>query len=155
MMSGLLGSLLGFTGSVVPAITDHFAKKQEFNFELEKMEKQAELLRAGFDQEMKMYQQRASDDEHARLIHHDIALTKNRTFIGALQASVRPVITYSFFILFAIVEISLLTQALQMDLPLDQAIATLWDEDTKAIWGAVIAFWFGSRAIDRTRNRLK
>lgn len=155
MMSGLLGSLLGFTGSVIPAITDHFAKKQEHKFELAKMEKHAELLRAGYDQEMKMYQQRAEDDEHARLVQHDIALTKNRTFIGALQASVRPVITYSFFILFAVVEISLLTQALQMDLPLDQAIATLWDEDTKAIWGAVIAFWFGSRAIEKSRNRSK
>jgi hypothetical protein len=155
MMSGLLGSLVGFTGSVIPAITDHFAKKQEYKFEIEKMEKQAELMRAGYDQEMKMYQQRASDDEHGRLIEHDVAITKNRTFIGALQSSVRPVITYSFFILFAIVEISLLSQAIQMDLPLDQAIATLWDEDTKAIWGAVIAFWFGSRAIEKSRNRLK
>ena len=102
MMSGLLGSLIGFTGSVIPAITDHFAKKQEYKFEIEKMEKQAELMRAGYDQEMKMYQQRASDDEHGRLIEHDVAITKNRTFIGALQSSVRPVITYSFFILFAI-----------------------------------------------------
>ena len=39
MMSGLLGSVLGFGGSVIPAITDHFAKKADTKYELQKMEK--------------------------------------------------------------------------------------------------------------------
>ena len=40
MLSGLLGSVLGFGGSVVPAITDHFKTKATNNkFELAKMEK--------------------------------------------------------------------------------------------------------------------
>ena len=43
MLSGILGSLLGFGGSVVPAITDHFRQKNEQKFELKKMEKMAEL----------------------------------------------------------------------------------------------------------------
>ena len=38
MLSGLLGSVLGFGGSVVPAITDHFKQKNEQKFELAKMD---------------------------------------------------------------------------------------------------------------------
>lgn len=39
MLSGLLGSLLGFGGSVVPALTDHFKSKANQEFELKKMER--------------------------------------------------------------------------------------------------------------------
>lgn len=39
MLSGLLGSVLGFSGSVVPAITEHFKTKSDNKFELQKMKK--------------------------------------------------------------------------------------------------------------------
>ena len=153
MLSGILGSLIGFGGSVVPAVTDYFSKKQDQKFELSRMEKQAELIRSGYTHEMQMFEQQASDKEHERLVNHDISINQGSGFMSGLQKSVRPVITYSFFILFATVEISLLLEALRMDMPLDKAIVTLWDEDTKAIWAAVISFWFGSRALEKSRNR--
>ncbi len=153
MLSGIIGSLIGFGGSVVPAITDYFSKKQDHKFELLRMEKQAELIRSGYTHEMQMFEQQASDKEHERLINHDISINQGSGFMSGLQKSVRPVITYSFFILFATVEISLLLEALRMDMPLDKAIVTLWDEDTKAIWAAVISFWFGSRALEKSRAR--
>ena len=87
MMSGLLGSLLGFGGSVVPAITDHFAKKADNKFELQKMEKMAELRAAGFDHEMKMFETQAADNEHQRLIDHDISINKGTGFIAAAKVS--------------------------------------------------------------------
>ena len=104
MLSGILGSLLGFGGSVVPAITDHFKTKSEQKFELQKMEKMAELRKAGFDHEMRMFEQQASDKEHERLIQHDISINQGTGFIAGLQKSVRPVITYCFFGLFAAIE---------------------------------------------------
>jgi len=54
-MLSVIGSLLGFAGSAVPAVTDHFKAKQEQKFELAKMTKMAELRAAGFDQEYRMY----------------------------------------------------------------------------------------------------
>lgn len=153
MLSGLLGSLLGFAGSVVPAVTDHFESKRNNEFELKKMEKMAELRAAGFDHDMKMFETKAADDEHARLIAHDISINKGTGFIAGLQKSVRPVITYCFFGLFAVIEINLLYQALASDVPLTDALETLWDEDTKAIFAAIISFWFGSRAVDKARER--
>ena len=34
-----------------------------------------------------------------------------------------------------------------------EAIQLLWDDDTKAIFAAIISFWFGSRAIDKARKK--
>jgi hypothetical protein len=152
MISGLLGSLLGFGGSVVPAITDHFKTKADNKFKLEQMTHMAELRKMGFDQDIKMYEQQASDQEHQRLIDHDIAIAKSTGIIAGLQKSVRPVITYCFFGLFAAIEVSLLMDALDKGADLTQALNVLWDDDTKAIFAAIISFWFGSRAIDKSRG---
>ena len=32
------------------------------------------------------------------------------------------------------------------------AIQTLWDEETQGIFAAIISFWFGSRALQRSRS---
>jgi|TARA_B110000977_G_scaffold27048_1_gene33990 hypothetical protein len=152
MLSGLLGSLLGFGGSVVPAITGHFQKKSDNKFELQKMEKMAELRAKGFDHEVKMYEQQGADKEHDRLIQHDISINQGTGIIAGLQKSVRPVITYAFFGLFVTIEIALLREALDSGLPLADSLGLLWDGDTKAIFAAIISFWFGSRAIDKQRK---
>ena len=153
MLSGLLGSVLGFGGSVVPAITDHFKTKSSNKFELQKMEKMAELRAAGFDHEMKMFETQAADNEHKRLIEHDISINQGTGIIAGLQKSVRPVITYCFFGLFAVIEITLLMEALEKGTDFSEAINILWDDDTKAIFAAIISFWFGSRAIDKSRGK--
>ena len=153
MLSGLLGSVLGFGGSVVPAITDHFKTKANNKFELAKMEKMAELRAAGFDHEIRAFEAQAADNEHARLIEHDISINQGTGFIAGLQKSVRPIITYCFFGLFAVIEITLLMEALEKGTDFAEAINILWDEDTKAIFAAIISFWFGSRAIDKSRRK--
>ena len=153
MLSGLLGSVLGFGGSVVPAITDHFKTKSNNKFELQKMEKMAELRAKGYDHEIKMYEQMGADKEHDRLIQHDISINQGTGIIAGLQKSVRPVITYCFFGLFLAIEITLLREALNSGMSVAESLNVLWDEDTKAIFAAIISFWFGSRAIDKARGR--
>ena len=151
-MLSILGYLLGFASSAVPAITDSFAQKQDNKHELDKMKLMAELRSAGYDHDLKVYEQMGADKEHDRLIQHDIAINQSSGIIAGLQKSVRPVITYAFFILFAVIEITLLMEALEKGTDFAEAINLLWDEDTKAIFAAIISFWFGSRAIDKARR---
>ena len=151
-MLSILGSLLGFAGSAVPAITDSFARKADHKHEIEKMKVMAELKASGYDHEMKMYEQQGADKEHDRLIQHDISINQGTGIIAGLQKSVRPVITYCFFGLFAVIEVTLLMEALEKGTDFAEAINILWDDDTKAIFAAIISFWFGSRAIDKARK---
>ena len=151
-MLSILGSLLGFASSAVPAITDSFAQKQDNKHELDKMKLMAELRSAGYDHDLKAYEAMGADKEHDRLIQHDIAINQSSGIIAGLQKSVRPVITYAFFILFATIEIVLLMEALEKGTDFAEAIQLLWDDETKAIFAAIISFWFGSRAIDKARR---
>ena len=151
-MLSILGTVLGFASSAVPAITDSFARKQDNKHELGKMKAMAELRASGYDQDLRMYETMGADKEHDRLIQHDISINKGVGFIAGLQKSVRPVITYAFFLLFATIEIILLMEALKSGTNFAEAIPVLWDEETKGIFVAILAFWFGSRAIDKARK---
>ena len=152
-MLSLLGSLLGFAGSAVPAITDHFAAKEDRKLELDKMRLMAELKKDGLEFDLKMYNTMGADKEHERLIQHDIAINRGTGFITGLQKSVRPVITYAFFGLFCTIEVTLLLNAIEAGTDFSEAINLLWDDDTKAIFAAIISFWFGSRAIEKARRK--
>lgn len=152
-MLSLIGSLLGFASSAVPAVTDHFAAKEDRKLELDKMRLMAELKKEGMDFDLRLHEAMGADKEHARLVEHDISINKGSGFISGLQKSVRPVITYAFFGLFATIEITLLMEALEKGTDFSEAITLLWDEETKAIFAAVISFWFGSRAIEKARRR--
>ena len=152
-MLSLLGSLIGFGGSALPQVLDVFKAKGDRKHEIEKMKAMAELKQQGMDFDMQMYDKTGADKEHARLIAHDTAIMQSTGWTSVLQKSVRPVITYAFFGLFAAIEITLLMNALEVGTPFDQAIQLLWDEDTKAIFAAIISFWFGSRAVEKARSR--
>lgn len=152
MLSGLLGSALGLGGSVIPGIIDGFKDKADRKFELEKMKLQSELQAQMSETQFQMFQAQAHDKEHERLIAHDVSINKGTGIISGLQKSVRPVITYCFFGLFCAIEIALLTEALKQGMSVSESLSILWDEDSKAIFAAIISFWFGSRAMDKRRQ---
>jgi len=152
MLSSLIGSLLGFGSSVVPAITDHFKSKQNQKFELEKMERMFQLQKSGYDHEIRKFQEMGLHEEQKALLLHDTTISQHTGFISGLQRSVRPVITYAFFIVFAMVEYTILMSAIDGGMELGRAIQIVWDDNTQAIFAAIISFWFGSRAVEKART---
>ena len=152
-MLSILGSLIGFAGSAIPSVTDIFKEKDQRKHELEKMKAMAALKKEGMDFDLKMFEAKANDEEHKRLMAHDIAISQGTGCMSGLQKSVRPVITYCFFGLFAAIEITLLMDAIENNVEFSSAIKLLWDEDTKAIFAAIISFWFGSRALEKSRKK--
>ena len=152
-MLSIIGSLLGFASYTAPAIMDHFASKEDRKHELNKMRAMADMRKEGAELDMQFYERMGADKEHERLIQHDVSINQGVGIIAGLQKSVRPVITYAFFGLFATIEIVLLMEALEKGTEFAEAIQLLWDEDTKAIFAAIISFWFGSRAVEKARKR--
>ena len=152
-MGTLLGSLLGFAGSTVPSIMDFLNRKENMKLEMRKLEMQAELMKLGVESELKIFEARAGADEHARLINHDISMQNDQGIMGGLRKSVRPVITYMFFALFATVKISTLLVLMEdQGATFDTAINVIWDQDTQTIFAAIISFWFGSRALEKVKS---
>ena len=93
----------------------------------------------------------ADIEESKSIYQHDQQLSKSNKskFISSLQASVRPVITYLLFGLFAFVKITEVVISVQNgDNPL-RGVVNAWDVETQGLFSCVIAFWFGNRAMKR------
>ena len=153
MSATLIGAIVGFGGSVFPAILNFFKAKEDNKSTKEILGIQADLIKSGKEGELERFRAEMDANESARLLAHDTSLQADRGFMGGLRKSVRPVITYAFFILFCVVEISALWWGLSNGESFVDAIQYVWGEETQAIFAAIISFWFGSRAIERGIKR--
>ena len=146
-MISLLGSLLGFGTSFLPKVFEFFQDKSDKKHELAVMEVQIRQQKELATQKLEAVNVDADIREIESL--HKSMQPSGVKFIDGLRGSVRPVITYAFFGLFVFVEVSAyLALTAQGVSALDAADAT-FDQDTRALFAAVISFWFGGRAINR------
>lgn len=76
----------------------------------------------------------------------------NKLF-DVLRSSVRPTITYGIFVVFVYVKLSAMYQAYSVDhTPAVTLLPVLWDDGTQALFAAIVAFWFGSRAFEKQQQ---
>ena len=153
-MLSLFGSLLGFGTSFLPSILGFFEKGQSNKHDLRMLEAKAKY--ADTLSKLKVQELDAKADvEEARSIYmhaSEIAKNNKSSFISALQASVRPVITYFFFILFATIKGLAVYVAVREGDDVSQAILNSWDQETAILFSTVVSFWFGGRAMRKIRE---
>ena len=151
-MITILGSLIGFAGSALPKVFDMVDDWQDRKHELAMMDRQIEASKLSQTQKIEALNIEADISESKALYQHDRSM-KSTGFMAGLRASVRPVITYLFFTLFAVIKGTALYGLIYTDgIVWELAIQTLWDEETQGIFAAIISFWFGSRALQRSRS---
>jgi len=145
-MLTLLGSLLGFFGSAFPDILKIYRDKQDRKHELAILDRQMEQDKLNHAQRLEEISVEADITESKALYKH-AGRDSGVKWVEGLRASVRPVITYAFFILFATVKgagLYILIQAEGVDIA--KALTQIWDAETKALFATVMMFWFGQRA---------
>ena len=149
-MLSLLGSLLGFGTSFLPKVMDFFQDKQDKKHELAVMEVQIRQQKEVATQKLEAINVEA-DIREIEALQKSIQPSGVK-WIDGLRSSVRPVITYSFFCLFIFVEVAAYLSLTASGVSGLDAAQIIWDEETKALFAAVISFWFGGRAIARLRR---
>ena len=153
-MISLLGTLLGFGTSIVPEILGYFKQKQANQQELAMLEAKAKYAEKLSELKLKELDAQADIVETQSIYSHDNNIDSG-SFVNALRGSVRPVITYAFFILFAAIKTTALMTMMSNDgVDLSVALVAIWDDETQAIFSAIIAFWFGNRAMSKARARV-
>ena len=146
-MLSLLGTLLGFGTSFLPKVMDYFQDRSDKKHELMVMEVQIKQQKELAIQKLEMVNVEA-DVREIEALQKSMQPTGVK-WVDGLRGSVRPVITYAFFLLFCFSAYLALTASGVSGL---DAVNAVWDEDTKALFAAVIAFWFGGRAVARGRK---
>ena len=150
-MISLLGSLLGFGTSIIPEIIGIFKQKQADEQELRMLEARAKYADQMSKLKVAELDAKAEIEETKGLYEHDRSIDAGNS-INALRGSVRPVLTYAFFLLFSTIKgVTLYSMVTTDGMDLSAGLMAIWDPETQAIFSAIIAFWFGNRAMSKAR----
>ena len=152
-MLTLLGSLLGFLSSTFPDLLKLWQDRADRHHELAILDRQMEQMRLGHNQRLEAIGLEVDIAETQALYHHD-SQPSGVKWVDGLRASVRPVITYAFFLLFTLVKTSALIALVnEQGMTLIEALPQIWDPETQALFAAVMSFWFGQRALNKIRGK--
>jgi hypothetical protein len=168
-MVALISALVGFVSSAVPDFIKLFRDSQDRAHEIT-------LLKLQMDYDREKWATQAEDNASVRSQHlqeielqteaqEQLALNERVKdsltgihWVDALCGSVRPIITYAFFGVYFLIKCAQLHLLINPSLPwqsgvtLSQAMVSLWTEEDIAIFSAIMAFWFGQRALLRAKR---
>ncbi len=151
-MLTLLGSLLGFLGSFAPSMLKFLKDRADHVHELKILDKQIEVLKIQHSHHLEEIKILADIAEVKAL--YDYPRSLGIGWVDALSGSVRPTLTYGFFILYCTVKISqvihlwpIVHKSLSLAL-----VSHIWHEEDQALFAAVMSFWFGQRALSKVKK---
>lgn len=147
-MLALLSPLFGILGSLLPSIVRIFERKQEIKYEIELTKIKLDAAAQQADLQFHVEEIKADALSRQSALDHDKSLDGGK-FINALRASIRPVITYSFFILFVAVKWAAAYTMIKNGQDIPTMLDAVWDPDTMSLFSTIIAFWFGSRVMEK------
>jgi hypothetical protein len=149
-MITLLGSLLGFISSTFPSLLKLWQDKSDKQHEITLLKMQMEQQAQGHTERLDEINAQADITESAALYK---TYTTGIDWVDALNGTVRPVIAYAFFILYALVKLLSYTAVVNSNsVPFVVLHDTLWTEDDAAIFAGIISFYFGQRAMAKVRK---
>lgn len=147
-MLALLSPLFGILGSLLPSIVRIFERKQEIKYEIELTKIKLDAAERQADLNFNIEVVKANAVERQSILDHDKSLDGGK-FINALRASIRPVITYTFFALFVAVKVAAAYVMLSTGQSVPEMLKAVWDVETMSLFSTIIAFWFGSRVMEK------
>lgn len=140
-MMTLLGSLIGFISAAFPDLLKLLKDHQDKKHELVILQMQMEQQRQGHMNRLEEINVQADISESRALYK---TYNTGIRWVDALNGTVRPVIAYAFFMLYAAVK------GMQFSADIS---ATLWTSEDQAIFAGIISFYFGQRAMNKIRGQ--
>ncbi len=149
-MSALLGSLFGFLSAIFPEFLKMFRDHQDRKHELAILDRQIESQKLGHTQRLEEIQV-VQDSLETQSLY--TTYTTHIDWVDALNGTVRPIIAYAFFALYAAVKLfAYIALPTLQTVPLAIIYDTLWTQDDAAIFAGILSFYFGQRAIQKVRG---
>ena len=148
-MVTLFASIVGFISSIFPELLKIFKDKNDKAHEIKILEKQIEMQEKGINARL---DEIGADYDLANA--KDIYRTYKTgvTWVDALNGSVKPVLAYSFFILYGLVKFIQIS-AISAGAPAFVYFDILWAEEDHAIFAGIISFYYGQRSMTKYRQK--
>lgn len=147
-MLALLSPLFGILGSLLPSVVRMFERKQEIKYEIELTKIKLDAAKQQADLNFNIEMVKADSNLRQSALDHDKSIDGGK-YINALRASIRPVITYTFFFLFVAVKVAAAYVMINTGQSIPEMLKAVWDVETMSLFSTIIAFWFGSRVMEK------
>ena len=142
-MITLLASLAGFISSIFPELLKIFKDRYDKKHHLDIIDRQIKIHKKSFD---------AEEFEHANKVFENNSMyptdKSGITWVDALNGSVRPVLAYSFFLMYMGIKL-LQYLSIKGSLKASEYVHILWSIDDQAIFAGIISFYFGQRTFSK------
>lgn len=160
MLLTIISALGGALINVLPTIVAYFIRREDtvqqrdkYEYELEKVRLQGQMnlaiAEAQVQNEIVIANTKADIAEGDAIRASDAASVGNG-FWAAVRTSIRPVVTYTFFLAFmGIKGFSFYHAVFVLEYDILMALDYIWNPETQAIFAAIMGFWFGSRALEK------
>lgn len=145
-MLTLIATLGGFISSFAPALINMFTRKADQAHEQRMAEFQLRAQAQGGQISLAVEVAKADTEQQRELYRYAAGPSGNKR-VDALQSLVRPYITMIMFHLWLGIETLALVIGYRAGMGLTELVNVVWDEPTQAIFGAIMGFWFGNRAM--------
>ena len=152
MITGIV-AILGAVTGMVAAIMQWLTLKANNAQQLAIAELQMQAAKDGIALQIDLANAQA-DIRQADHIYELASGPSGVRFVDALAVFVRPYITLIFFHLWIFLEVCLTIYGINSGYDLGQLVKLIWDENTSAIFGAIMGFWFGDRMMVRGQQRM-
>ena len=166
-MFSIISGILGFATSGLPSLLGFFQQKgdQKHEREMAKMQNEQALLMAqqGFKsqekiEEIKLQEVEAQTyaQEREALYEHDAKLVSEAApWVKTLNASVRPIVAFTFVGLLVFVDVAGFIWAVKSTGGFTpEAMDTIFSSDEMSIVASIIGFYFGSRTWEKKRESI-
>ncbi|GAB4167837.1 MAG: hypothetical protein Tsb006_6710 [Rickettsiaceae bacterium] len=144
-MITLLASIAGFISSIVPEIIKYFKDINDKKHELNILDKQIEYNKTSASKTLEEIYISRDVLEQASLY---TTYKTDIKWIDMLNGSVRPVLAYSFFLMYMCVKY-LQYKAISTSAHIIEYIDVIWNVDDQAIFAGIISFYYGQRTFRR------
>jgi hypothetical protein len=157
-MLALLGTIFGLLGSFFPELLKFFKAKEDHRHELEVLKVQAEMAKSEHVYKLEEINAQADISETAALYKFAEVKPSGVPWIDAIinfySGTVRPTITYVFMAAYCLVKYGQYKVAISVGSDAWSTVVQLWNGEDMAIFSAILAFWFGSRMLKYSMNRI-
>lgn len=143
-MIALLGSLAGFLSSLIPEIFGFIKDKRDKAHELALVKLQIEAGKNSSSSRIDEVVIKSDIDKERLLYSH--AKPIGISWVDALSALVRPLITYSFLALYVGIKLTIIfSYQIGICMP-------VWTNEDEGLLSVIMGFWFGNRMINKYKT---
>jgi len=156
-MLAIIGSILGLVGSLLPEVLKYFNNKEDHRHEIEMGKLQMDAMK--LQGQIKLQELEAQADiEETKVLHTSAEqkLTGVRwidALVSLYNGSVRPTLTYGFFVLYGYVKFSIIYTSIVAGADWKVLGPIIWGSEDFAVFATIMSFWFGGRFLKYALQR--